>query len=108
MSALDNFARSQADTPICPRGAINEYKRTLTKDGEPLPVIKSLKIIRSLVVNFGVMVISVFFVANGGDPTIIGALALLILGAYNGLEISDYLTLLNAVQEVQEQTERED
>ena len=81
------------------RRAVDEYKQTLA-DEEPLPMLKTLKILRAIVVNIGIMALSGYFVYEGGDPTIIGVMSLGVLAAYNGLEISDYLALLQAVQEV--------
>jgi len=84
------------------RRAVDEYKQTLI-DEEPLPMLKTLKILRAIIVNVGIMALSGYFVYEGGDPTIIGVMSLGVLAAYNGLEISDYLALLQAVQEVQTQ-----
>jgi len=84
------------------RRAVDEYKQTLV-DEEPLPMLKTLKILRAIIVNVGIMALSGYFVYEGGDPTIIGVMSLGVLAAYNGLEISDYLALLQAVQEVQTQ-----
>jgi len=33
---------------------ISEYKKTLNKDKEPFPVLKTLKIIRAILVNVGI------------------------------------------------------
>jgi len=81
------------------RRAVDEYKQTLV-DEEPLPMLKTLKILRAIIVNIGIMALSGYFVYEGGDPTIIGVMSLGVLAAYNGLEISDYLALLQAVQEI--------
>jgi hypothetical protein len=80
--------------------ACDEYRTTLA-DGGRLPMLKTLKLIRSIVVNLGLIALSLLAVANGGQPTIIGVLGLLVLGAYNGLEFSDYLALVQAYEEVQ-------
>jgi Na+/H+ antiporter NhaD/arsenite permease-like protein len=66
-------------------------------------MLKTLKLIRSIVVNIGLVALALLAVANGGQPTIIGVLGLLVLGAYNGLEFSDYLALVQAYQEVQQE-----
>ena len=63
-------------------------------------MLKTLKILRAIIVNIGIMALSGYIVYEGGDPTIIGIMSLSVLAAYNGLEISDYLALLQAVQEV--------
>jgi hypothetical protein len=87
----------------CPDRAVDEYRTTLTTDGDNFSMLKKLKILRAIVVNVGVILLTAFLVAEGGDPTILGTLTLLILGGYNGLEMSDYLALLQAYKEVQQQ-----
>ena len=82
------------------QGAIAEYKQTLSNDGEPLPVLKALKILRAIVVNLGVFGIGFYAISLGGDPTLISLAVLTVAGGYNGLELSDYLALVQAVQEV--------
>ena len=83
------------------QGQIQEYKETLTKDKEPFPVLKTLKIIRAIIVNVGIFGIGFYAISLGGDPTIISLAVLGIAGGYNGLELSDYLALLQALQEVE-------
>lgn len=84
--------------------ATDEYHETLVGGGE-LPMLKQLKILRSIVVNLGLIALSGLTVTQGGDPTIIGGLGLVVLGAYNGLEVSDYLALLRAYDEIQNQNQ---
>jgi len=79
--------------------AVTEYRRTITD--ENLPMIKSLKILRSILVNLGILGLSFYSVSAGGDPTLLGFVGLAVLGAYNGLEFSDYLALVRAYDEVQ-------
>jgi hypothetical protein len=81
--------------------ACDDYRDTLL-DGGRLRMLKVLKLIRGIVVNLGVLTLSLFAVANGGEPTIIATLGLLVFGAYNGLEFSDYMALLQAYREVNE------
>jgi len=81
--------------------ACDEYRTTLTDEGGRLPMLKTLKLIRSIIVNLGLIALALLAVSNGGQPTIIGVLGLLVLGAYNGLEFSDYLALVQAYDEVQ-------
>ncbi len=80
--------------------ACDEYRQTLST-GDKLPMLKALKLIRSIVVNLGLIALALQSVAAGADPTVIGSIGLLVLGAYNGLEFSDYLALLRAYDEVQ-------
>ena len=83
------------------QGQIQEYKETLSNDKEPFPVLKTLKIIRAIIVNVGIFGIGFYAISLGGDPTIISLAVLGIAGGYNGLELSDYLALLQALQEVE-------
>jgi hypothetical protein len=80
---------------------ISEYKKTLNKDKEPFPVLKTLKILRAIIVNLGIFGIGFYAISLGGDPTIISLAVLGVAGGYNGLELSDYLALLQALQEVE-------
>jgi hypothetical protein len=81
------------------RGAVDEYKRSLSPGR--LPVLKTFKILRAIIVNIGIFAIGAYALSLGGDPTLLGITILVVAGAYNGLEISDYLALLQALQEVQ-------
>jgi len=85
-------------------GICDEYGKTLRDDGD-LSMLKSLKIIRSIVVNIGILTLSLYAVSQGGDPTVLGSLALGVLGGYNGLEFTDYLALMQAYKEVQSDEE---
>ena len=92
----------QHDRPwYCRDGVVDEYKTTLKEDGEQLPMLRKLKIIRAIVVNIGIIVLSTYAIYRGGDPTLLGFLSLTVLGAYNGLELGDYLALVRAYNEVQ-------
>ena len=82
---------------------IAEYKQTLSEQGEPFPVLKTLKIIRAIIVNLGIFGIGFYAISLGGDPTLISLAVLAVAGGYNGLELSDYLALVQAVQEVKTQ-----
>jgi hypothetical protein len=95
----------QPDRPwYCRNAAVDEYKQTLTTDSQELSVLKTLKITRAIIVNLGVIAITLFAIAEGGDVTLFGLLGLSVLGGYNGLEISDYAALLQAYREVQSDT----
>lgn len=74
---------------------------TVERQGGDLKMLKALKILRAIIVNIGVSVIALFALSSGGDPTVIPTLALIILGAYNGVEYSDYQALVQAIAEVQ-------
>ena len=88
----------------CRDDLVDEYKTTLTEDGESLPMLRALKILRAIIVNLGVIAIGLYAISRGGDPTFLGGLGLAILGAYNGVELLDYAALIQAYQEVQTDT----
>lgn len=56
--------------------------------------------LRAIVVNLGIITITLYGIQQGANPTIIGGLGLVSLGLYNGLEISDYAALLQAIGEL--------
>ena len=79
---------------------VDEWGQVLN-DGEDLPMLKSLKILRAIVVNGGLIIGWFYSLSVGADPTIISALIVVTLGLYNGLEVGDYLALVQAYKEVQ-------
>jgi len=81
------------------RHAVDDW-RTVERRGGNLKMLKALKILRSIIVNLGVIVIASLALQSGGEPTVVGTTALLILGAYNGIEYSDYMALVTAIGEV--------
>ena len=86
--------------------ACDDYRETLSVDndsGGNLRMLKALKIIRSLLVNFGIISIGLYSILTGGEPTLIGTIALAVLGGYNGLEFSDYLALVRAYHELDDE-----
>ncbi|EMA69307.1 hypothetical protein C461_03063 [Halorubrum aidingense JCM 13560] len=85
----------------CRDDVVDEYKSTLKEDDEKLPMLKTLKIIRAIVVNVGLFAGWIYALYLGGDPTIITVFALGVVGAYNGLELGDYLALVQAYSEIQ-------
>ncbi|WP_231554292.1 hypothetical protein [Halobellus rufus] len=62
---------------------------------------KAFKLVRSIIVNVGIIILTGYALYLGADPTVIGATSLLVLGGYNGLELGDYLALLQAYKELQ-------
>jgi len=105
MSAADRHEPGRARRPwYCSDRAIDEYRTTLTNEDQNLPMLKTLKIARSIIVNIGIIALAAYALSLGADPTWIGGLALATLAGYNGIEISDYFALLQAYQEVQQST----
>jgi len=96
------MSTDQANRPwYCRDDVVDEYRTTLTTGGEKLPMLKALKILRAIIVNVGILFITYFAISHGGPAGVLGFTGLVVLGAYNGLEISDYLALVQAYQEVQ-------
>ncbi|MFA1612038.1 hypothetical protein [Halobellus rubicundus] len=62
---------------------------------------RSLKVVRSIIVNLGIIGLAVYSLMLGAAPTVVGTLALLTLAGYNGLEMSDYAALVQAYNEIQ-------
>jgi len=76
---------------------------TIESEGGDLKMLKSLKIVRSIVVNIAIAAISLMAISHGGDVHIFGGVGLAALIAYNGIEVYDYASLLQAIAEAQEQ-----
>ena len=86
-------------------GPCDEYKRSFEDTGPTM--LKLLKTVRAIIVNVGLISISLLSLSQGGDATIIGPLALLILGGYNGVEYADYMALARAYTEYQDERDRD-
>lgn len=78
---------------------------TVHASGGDLRMLKGLKILRSIIVNIGLIAISLLGLKYGGDPTVIVPTSTLILGAYNGVEIADYQALAQAIVEASQENE---
>ena len=91
----------------CRGSVVDEYKSSLSDGGEKFPMLKKLKIARAIVVNLGLFTGWFYTLHLGGDPTIISVIAFGVIGAYNGLELGDYLALLRAYKEVQDPAAQE-
>lgn len=89
----------------CRDDVVDEYRTTLKEDGEKLPMLKTLKIIRAIIVNVGIFGIGGYAMYRGGDPTLLAIATLSVAGAYNGLELGDYLALVQAYKEVQSESD---
>jgi len=81
----------------------NDY-RTVAETGGDLRMLKALKILRSIIVNLGI--IGVTFTAlfyTGADATIVTVIGIGTLGLYNGVEVADYAALAQAFAEVKKE-----
>lgn len=88
----------------CIDAAVDDYI-TVEKTGGDLKMLKTLKVVRSILVNIGIIVIALFSLRTGADPSVVGTTGLVILGAYNGIEIADYASLAQAIVEASENSE---
>jgi len=84
----------------CVGAAVDEYKTILTANPDRLPMLKTFKILRALLVNVGILTFGAYAMYLGGEPTLIGLVTLLTFVGYNGLEASDYASLVRAVDEL--------
>ena len=65
-------------------------------------MLKALKILRSILVISATGTIALYALYLGADPTIVVMLALPALAAYAGAEAVDYMSLIQAYREIQE------
>jgi hypothetical protein len=82
----------------CSDGQIDEYK-AVDEAGGDLKYMKTTAWVRSMIVSLGTISIALYALSIGGNPTIIGGIALVSLAAYNGVEIADYQALTQAIAE---------
>jgi hypothetical protein len=84
----------------CLDGLVEDY-RTVASNGGDLKMLKALKIVRSIIVNVGIIGITVAsLIYTAADPTWVSVIGLVTLGAYNGVEVADYAALAQAFAEV--------
>ena len=91
---------STAQRPWYANDRATEEWKTVGREGGNLRVLKALKILRAIVVNVAIFVVSVYSILEGAEPTVIGSLGLMSLAAYNGIELADYGSLLQALNEL--------
>jgi len=84
----------------CPDALVDDYRAVATNGGN-LRMLKTLKIIRSMIVNLGIIGITLFaLVETAAEPTAVALLGIATLGLYNGVEVADYAALATAFAEV--------
>jgi len=87
----------------CIDALVDDYV-TIYEEGGDLKMLKSLKITRAIVVNIGIIAITLLALAEGAEATIVGGLGLVSLATYNGVEIADYGALVQALAEAGSQS----
>jgi hypothetical protein len=83
----------------CSNALVNDYKAVGAAGGD-LEMMKAAKWFRSMVVNLGIIAISLYALRIGGNVTVIATISLISLGAYNGVEIVDYQAVVQAIVEL--------
>lgn len=73
------------------------------RNGGDVELIQKLKAIRMLTVNLIVGALGAFSMLQGGDPTVVGPTAIVVLGLLNGIELSEWLAAKQALSEIQRQ-----
>jgi len=92
----------------CIDALVDDYC-AIAKGGGDLTMLKTLKILRSIVVNTAIISITLYALYIGADATIVSAIGLVTLGIYNGVEVADYAALAQAFSETkQRQEDREE
>lgn len=79
---------------------VDDY-RVVADSGGDLKMLKALKILRSIIVNLGIIGVTLYtLLGTGADATLIATVGILTLGLYNGIEVADYAALAQAFAEV--------
>lgn len=100
---------TQTPRPWYCHDRLTDDYRTVAERGGDLKMLRLLKILRSFVVNVGI--IGVTFTAllyTGADATLVSTIGLVTLGLYNGVEVADYAALAQAFAEVSAEESAED
>jgi len=71
----------------------------IARNGGDVKRMQVLKIVESILANIGVIVVGIFAILEGGDPTILGSGTLTVLGILNGVSLSEYLAARQAIEE---------
>lgn len=86
-----------------PDRLVDDYLEIAASGGD-LRMLKTLKILRSILVNAGIIgiALSALFLTSA-DATITTVLGIVTLGLYNGIEVADYAALATAFAEARTQ-----
>jgi len=95
-------SRSQARPWYVRETSVKEYRRAIkhNEDTDTPTMKRQLTILRSIIVNLGIIGLGVYGLFLGGDVTVITVFSLAVLAGYNGIEISELAAFLQAYQEV--------
>ena len=82
--------------------AVEEHKQAIRNGEDDDPTMKrKLTILRSIIVNLGIIGLGLYGLALGGNVTWITISALAVLAGYNGIEMSELAAFFQAYSEVQ-------
>jgi len=85
--------------------AVDDYKQAIRNGKGDDPTMKrKLTILRSIIVNLGIIGLGLYGLALGGNVTWITISALAVLAGYNGIEMSELAAFFQAYREVQTDT----
>lgn len=88
--------------------ALVEDYRVVADSGGDLKMLKALKILRSIIVNLGIIGVTLYtLLGTGADATLIATVGILTLGLYNGVEVADYAALAQAFAEVKNEQDQQ-
>jgi len=91
----------------CLDDLVEDYRAVATNGGD-LRMLKALKILRSIIVNVGIIgITTAALLYTGADATWVSIIGLLTLGLYNGVEVADYAALAQAFAEVKREQSNE-
>jgi len=83
----------------CHDALVTDYRRVADAGGD-LRMLKTLKVFRSIIVNLGIIAVTLFsLLETAANPTWVTVLAIATLGLYNGVEVADYAALAQAFAE---------
>lgn len=91
---------------MCPDALVDEYLADATS-GADLKMRQAKRIVESAIVNTGMIAITLYSLYLGGEATVVGAIGLIVLGAYNGVAAVDYRAIGRALGELQRAVEEE-
>jgi hypothetical protein len=85
----------------------DDYRQVADRGGD-LRMLKTLKIVRSIIVNLGIIGVALTaLLYTGADATVVATIGLVTLGLYNGVEVADYAALAQAFSEAKQQNSNE-
>lgn len=93
---------------FCVDALVEDY-RVVAANGGDLSMLRTLKILRSIIVNLGIIGVTlVALLYTGADATLVAGIGLVTLGLYNGVEVADYAALAQAFAEVKAEQETDE